>query len=90
MVLTGGLPAILILACVIWFLGRAIYRTFVTARHDRSSEAITARLGAAIVIILALGSGYDYPLRVPSLACLFAIAVVWLVRRHDSLKRPSP
>lgn len=90
MMLTGGVPAILILALAAWFLGRAIYRTFVIARRDQSSEAVTARLGAAIIIILALGSAYDYPLRVPSLACLFAIAVVWLVRRHDSLKRPSP
>lgn len=88
--LTGGLPAVLILACATAFIGRAMFRTFVTARRDQSSEAVTARLGAAIIIILALGSAYDYPLRVPSLACLFAIAVVWLVRRHDSLKRPSP
>jgi O-antigen ligase len=88
--LTGGLPGVLILAFTIWLLGRAIFRAVVTMRRDPSSEAITARLGAAIVIILALGSVYDYPLRVPSLACLFAIAAVWLVRRHDSLKRPSP
>lgn len=90
MLLTGGVPALLILAVAVWYLGRAMFRTFIGARRDQSSEAVTARLGAAIVIILALGSAYDYPLRVPSLACLFAIAVVWLVRRHDSLKRPSP
>jgi O-antigen ligase len=90
MLLTGGLPAVLILAATIWLLGRAVLRALVTQRSDPSSEAVIARLGAAIVIILALGSAYDYPLRVPSLACLFAIAVVWLVRRHDSLKRPSP
>jgi O-antigen ligase len=90
MLLTGGLPAVLILAVAIWFLGRAVLRALVGQRSDSSSETVLARLGAAIVIILALGSAYDYPLRVPSLACLFAIAVVWLVRRHDSLKRPSP
>jgi len=34
----------------------------------------------AIILILILGSIYDYPLRVPSLATLFSLAAVWLVR----------
>ena len=78
--MTAGLPGMLILACALLFLGRGLFRAFVSRRRDRSGEALLARLGGAIVLILGIGSIYDYPLRTPSLACLFAIAAVWLVR----------
>jgi O-antigen ligase len=86
--LTGGLPAIIVLLCAGWFLGRAILRAFGRSDEVDHVDGVLARLGAAIVIILVLGSAYDYPLRVPSLACLFSLAVAWLVRRQWSAKRP--
>ena len=89
MLMTGGLPAVLILAAAVLFIGRACFRAL--ARRERvGSDGVLARLGAAIIVILALGSVYDYPLRVPSLACLFAIAAVWVCRPRDSLKETSP
>lgn len=36
-----------------------------------------ARLGLVIVLLSAVASLTDYPLRTPALACLFALAVLW-------------
>jgi O-antigen ligase len=85
--LTGGLPGLAILAVALWVFGAAAYRTFLTPKEASHTEMVMARLGAAIVAILALASAYDYPLRVPSLACLFAMAAVWLVRKPAGAKR---
>ena len=82
--MTGGLPAVLIVvAAAILFVGAAL-RAVGRQPDARHSEIVIARLGLAIIVILAVGSVYDYPLRVPSLACLFAVAAVWLVRRRTA------
>ena len=51
-------------------------------RAWRSRHLEPARLalsGGIAMFALGLGSLVDYPMRVPSLACLFALASVWLV-----------
>jgi O-Antigen ligase len=44
----------------------------------RSTVVRTGQLGCFLVLILALASITDYPLRVPSIAFSFVIAVVWI------------
>jgi O-antigen ligase len=74
--LTGGVPAVLLLAiAAVAFVARAI-RLAAPADAD-ARELIMARLGLAVILILALASMTDYPLRVPSLACLAVIAALW-------------
>jgi O-antigen ligase len=47
-----------------------------------------ARLGLMIILIFALGSIGDYPLRTPSLSAVFVIAALWLTAsREHSTKR---
>jgi hypothetical protein len=36
-----------------------------------------ARLGLAVLVLIMLGSLSDYPLRVPSLVCMAALAAIW-------------
>ncbi|MDE8653002.1 O-antigen ligase family protein [Novosphingobium album (ex Liu et al. 2023)] len=76
--LTGGLPALVLLgaglASLLW---RGGHRAF--ARAVPVAEAAMARLGLLVLALFALGSVSDYPLRVPSLACLAALAAVWAV-----------
>lgn len=70
-VIEGGIPAILlIVAFVVWFIRRAVPIVF-AKRAEFNFEAFTA-----VVIIVACGvsSLVDYPLRVPALAAVFAIA----------------
>ncbi len=44
-------------------------------------------LGASVLFILALASLVDYPLRIPSLACVFVIAAVWVASRDTLLPK---
>lgn len=76
-VLTGGLPAVAlaIVLAVAW--GRASFMVW-----SRSAPPIrelrNARAGSIILLLIGIGSVVDYPMRVPSIACLAALAAVWL------------
>jgi hypothetical protein len=73
----GGLPAALLLgiACYAWGHKTA---ALLRPQDNQRREYAYARLGALIILMLALASIADYPLRVPSISCVFAIAVIWL------------
>lgn len=75
--LTGGLPAIALLTlAAAAFVRRGV--TLFSRRIAPSAGLYLARLGAAIIMLCALGSLADYPLRVPSLACYFVVAAIWM------------
>ena len=77
--LTGGFPALALLAAfILWWL----YRSFAAFRPYRNyrSEVLFARAGALVILILFLASLVDYPLRTPFMAMVFTIAAVWLAR----------
>lgn len=72
----GGVPAaLLLLACIsIWL--RAAWR----ARAFGGPHSVETRMGRAglvVIAILAIASLVDYPLRVPSMGCIFVLAAVW-------------
>ena len=75
-ILTGGLPALMILVAATVGVCRAAWINFKVGYRGQSDMAF-ARLGTIILLILAFGSFADYPLRTPSLAGLFVIAAVW-------------
>lgn len=77
LLLEAGLPGMLLLFAAIVGWG---WRMVVMIRHPwRETHGVTiARAGAAAIFVLGLASIVDYPLRVPLIACLFAIASVWL------------
>lgn len=81
--LTGGLPALLILAAALAWLGTATYRAFATPPDPRGRVAL-ARLGAVLVVMLLLGSVVDYPTRTPSLVAVLVIAGLWLHRSQET------
>ncbi len=74
--LTGGLPAVLlaITAFVLWLI--AARDTFLGVKA-KTKDGILARVGVIVILLLALASMSDYPLRVPSLACFLVLAAVW-------------
>lgn len=74
--LTGGIPAMLLLVYAIVLFIVGVVRA---ARHkDRpGSDALLGRLGLILIMMLALASLGDYPLRTPSLEVLFTLAAVW-------------
>lgn len=82
LLLTGGLPAVVILfAAVAIYIGAAV--RLIRRGAGVGSQADAARLqlgrvGTVVIAILAAGSIVDYPLRVPSLACFLMLAAIWL------------
>lgn len=86
LVLTGGLPALALLA---WFLVWAGKAGLPLLRPQASSpEGQFARLGLVVIIILLLSSLVDYPLRTPLLAALFAVACGWLSAYSSQEREP--
>jgi O-antigen ligase len=85
--LTAGLPGLVLVAIAIFGFGRALVSIFRTPLGVGRDVAFV-RLGAVLLIVIALGSIGDYPLRTPSLACVFVFAAIWLGSRStDSTKR---
>lgn len=81
--MTGGLAALLFLAAAAW----AWVRTSATAWRAPNAgrrDVLFARMGSVILLLLAVGSVVDYPLRTPSLACLAVIAAIWACRPRSA------
>lgn len=73
--LTGGLPALILLAALFIFLARNLPAAISGAR---TPDQGAARLGFVLVVMLGMASVTDYTLRVPSMACLGALALLWI------------
>lgn len=84
LVMDAGLPGLLlILGAVIWFVAAA-FRALRTSKGVQGRSL--ARLGVAIVVMLALASVFDYPLRTPTLATVLVIAGVWVSSYRGALR----
>lgn len=84
-ILTGGLPALAILVFGIVLMAKRFSGLTEAGHANRALR----RLGASVLLILVLGSLYDYPLRIPSLAVLMAIALVWFAGASRPAGRPN-
>lgn len=69
--MTFGLPGLAIIAAAAWLWLAGSWRAW----RDGTD---LARLGSTLLALLAVSSVVDYPLRVPSLAVLATIGLVWL------------
>lgn len=75
--LTTGVLGIVLLAVVAIAWGKRALRLFWNTPNDGRITQY-GRLGAALVFIMGLASFADYPLRVPSLMCLFVLSACWM------------
>jgi O-antigen ligase len=84
--MTTGLPGLIILAIAVGAFVTTAWTVFLTKTDGRRSISYQ-RLGATILVIFAIGSIGDYPLRTPTLACLLAVSILWLAEdRAESAK----
>ncbi len=79
-VLDGGLPALLLLLLALGWWGWASVRTW---RATDTSNAMVARLGSAVLLLILLASIVDYPARTPLVMAVIALAAMWLDGRND-------
>lgn len=75
-IVTGGFPGVSLLAIAVIAWASEV-RTAFRASASRNRETSYAKLGYLLVLLLALGSLGDYPLRVPSVMSILTIAAIW-------------
>lgn len=76
--MTWGLPGLMLIAGAIWLYVRQIIAVWKRA-DSRHRPVAMARMASVLLVILALGSFADYPLRTPSMMAVFVIVSLWLV-----------
>jgi O-antigen ligase len=76
-VVTGGLPALILLGVGLILYAKCTWHVW-RERKDRSDERRLGQLGTILIFMAMLGSIVDYPLRVPSIMILAAVAAVWM------------
>ena len=81
--MTGGLLAAAVLIIAILFA--AVRTKDAIWVRKGTLDGVYRRVGASICLVLAIASVYDYPLRTPALAALFAIGCVFLTARWREL-----
>jgi O-antigen ligase len=94
--MTGGLPAILLMVIAAVLLSLAGWRLAHTKlakgrsrRDGRERAIILGRAGVAALLILAIGSIADYPLRVPSLSLIFMVYAAFVLSGWQAATTPS-
>lgn len=80
--MTVGLLGLLLLLAAVAGYVRCVWCSLFV-KDIRPKTRPFAGLGAALILILALASLADYPLRMPSLSCLIIIAAIWLARGNE-------
>jgi O-antigen ligase len=86
--LTIGLPGLILLTLTIIAVCRVSWHAFST-KPEEGRGNLHARLGTVVILIFALGSIGDYPLRAPSIACAFTLAVLWLADEAGRLSKSA-
>lgn len=94
-VMVGGLPAILLMVIAallggfaLWRLVRAKLAVGRPTMDERDRAIILGRAGVAALLILAIGSFADYPLRVPSVSIILMVYASFVVSGWHAAAKP--
>lgn len=80
--LTAGIPGLLLLAIAIAMFAIATLRAW----EVRGLEGKFNRMGLMTILVLAIASAVDYPLRTPFMAAVFAVATMWSCRPNHTVR----
>jgi O-antigen ligase len=70
---TGGIPGAALMLLAFVFLAVAVWRGL----RASGDAALFKRLGILVIILLAIASISDYPVRTPILSAVFVLAAIW-------------
>lgn len=93
LVITIGLPGLLLLSAFLCWYALCMFRVIRTPRRQRDGYAL---LAGCVIAIMLLASLTDYLLRTPMLAAFFAAACAWLsmgsiaVKLSPQFRAPDP
>jgi hypothetical protein len=80
---TFGVPGVLLLlALCLLFVRRTFIIWFKLDAERRSTKL--ARAASIAIVLIALASIGDYPLRTPIMMCVFAVLILWLVSANSN------
>ncbi|MGC6330306.1 O-antigen ligase family protein [Rhizorhabdus sp. FW153] len=83
LLVTGGAPAMLLLAVAVAGYVRQCVRWW-RAGNREGGRSVTKGAALCVILILGLASLGDYPLRTPAIACLFCVMLLWLYGADDA------
>ncbi len=78
MILTGGLPAALLVATFVAYVLIRGWRSFGCNKDVSHQSNLLDRAGLAVALLFLAASVVDYPLRTPLASLIFALAICWL------------
>jgi O-antigen ligase len=70
---TAGIPGGVLVVLAFVFLATAVFRGL----RSSGDAALFKRLGILVIILLAIASISDYPVRTPILSAIFVLAAIW-------------
>lgn len=77
--LDAGVPGLMLLVAGLLWWGWASVRAW----RGSGTRPMLPRLGSAIVLLVILGSIFDYPARTPMMMAVLMVAVSWLSQRRE-------
>ena len=81
--LTGGVPAIALAIAFLAWLAASTVRLWRSGQPERPVlDLVLAQAAPIVIVLLLLHSALDYPLRIPALSVLFAMACAFLIPRR--------
>jgi O-antigen ligase len=88
--LTGGVPAMILAVGFLVWLAAATFRLWGNRQPEtRALDLALARAAPIVIVLLLLHSAVDFPLRIPMLSVLFAIACGYLIPPRRSEHGPA-
>ena len=74
--LTAGVPGLMLLALAAGALATGLWRAY-SGKASGSAGATLSRLGIAMLVLIAVASATDYPVRTPIFSAILALGAVW-------------
>lgn len=82
----AGLPgAMLLLSAVAWWARASVQAWWAAPQRHQSMP----RLGSAILLLVMIGSAFDYPARTPMMMAMVTLAAIWLADRRGASALPT-
>lgn len=74
--LTAGVPGLVLLALAAGALATGLWRAY-SGKASGSAGATLSRLGIAMLVLIAVASATDYPVRTPIFSAILVLGAVW-------------
>lgn len=81
----GLAGALLLLAAVAWWAWASIQVWWIAPQRHQ----VAPRLGSAVLLLVMIGSAFDYPARTPMIMAVVTLAAIWLSDRRSGSALPA-